>query len=205
MKNDVRIDTDLIHPWLKYKMTNLIRKCNEQGIGLIITEGFRTVDYQDSLYAQGRTKPGKKVTYAKGSDYQSQHQWGIAFDVAINDSKHLYDVNYLKKVATIAKTCGLAWGGDWKDFKDYPHFYIDKWGSNTNQLKQTYKSFSNFKKTWYANVKRIGGLNIWNKAHNKKKRLVKYGKKVKVYYRKLSWSKVEYSNTVGYMRSKYLK
>lgn len=40
------------------------------------------------MYAQGRTKKGNIVTNAKGSDYSSQHQWGIAFDIALK-----YDVD----------------------------------------------------------------------------------------------------------------
>lgn len=80
----------------------------EKGIYLIITEGFRSKEYQDSLYAKGRTKPGKIVTNAKGSTYSSQHMWGIAFDIAINDSKLLYDTATIKKVAVIAKRSVLA-------------------------------------------------------------------------------------------------
>lgn len=204
-KNDIRIDTTLIHPWLKYKLTKLLEKCNEQGIYLIITEGFRTVEYQDKLYAQGRTTKGSIVTYAKGSDYSSQHQWGIAFDIAINDSNHLYDLNYIQKVAEIAKSIGLGWGGDWTDFKDYPHFYLKKWGSTTTILKVLYRTSDKFKKTWYAKVNRKNGLNIWNKTKKKKKKLVKNGKQVSVFYKHLIWTKVEYDGVVGFMRTKYLK
>lgn len=103
-QNDIRVDLEKMHPWLVYKLKLLLKHCNENGIYLIITEGFRTKEYQDSLYAKGRTKPGKVVTNAKGSTYSSQHMWGIAFDIAINDSKLLYDNGTIKKVAKIAKS-----------------------------------------------------------------------------------------------------
>ncbi|MEE0293756.1 MAG: M15 family metallopeptidase, partial [Eubacterium sp.] len=85
MGHDIRIDRSKLHPWLNYKLTLLLNQCEKKGIYLIITQGFRSKAEQDSLYAQGRTKPGNIVTNAKGNDYSSQHQWGIAFDIAIND------------------------------------------------------------------------------------------------------------------------
>lgn len=207
--NDIRIDRKKIHPWLSYKIDLLLKKCNKQGIYLIITEGFRTVEYQDKLYAQGRTTQGKIVTNAKGKDYQSQHQWGIAFDIAINDTKLLYDVATLKKVAKIAKAkgVGLAWGGDWVSPVDMPHFYLKKWGDTTSKLKSTYKTPDKFRLEWTMTVRGTKkGLNIWNKAKTKvlyKK--VPNGNEVNVMYIKGKYAKVEYLGTVGYMKVKYLK
>ena len=110
-KHDIRIDHSKLHPWLNYKLGLLLEECKGQGIFLIITEGCRTVKRQDELFAQGRTKPGKPVTNAKGSSYASQHQWYIAFDIAINDSKLMWDAKYIQKVANIAKSkaVGLGW------------------------------------------------------------------------------------------------
>ena len=139
-EHDVRIDRTKLHPWLDYKLTVLLKKCAKKKIYLIITEGFRTKKYQDQLYAKGRTKPGKVVTNAKGSTYSSQHMWGIAFDIAIQYKKDLYDINTIKKVAKIAKGIGLGWGGDWKSIVDTPHFYLPKWGSTATELKRTYKT-----------------------------------------------------------------
>ena len=138
--NDIRIDRKKLHPWLNYKLDLLLKKCNKKGIYLIITDGFRTVEHQDKLYAQGRTAKGNIVTNAKGKEYKSQHQWGIAFDIAINDIKLLYDVATLKKVSKIAKSkaVGLAWGGDWGFLVDMPHFYLPKWGDTTSKLKKEY-------------------------------------------------------------------
>lgn len=207
--NDIRIDRNKVHPWLNYKLGLLLKKCNKKGIYLIITEGYRTVKYQDKLYAQGRTIKGKIVTYAKGKDCQSQHQWGIAFDIAINDSKLLYDVDMLKKVAKIAKSkyVGLAWGGDWVSPVDMPHFYLPKWGDTTNKLKAKYGTPDKFRLYWTRTVKGTKhGLNIWNKTHTKvlfKK--VPNGNEVNVMYIKGKYAKVEYLGTVGYMKVKYLK
>lgn len=152
--HDIRIDRTKLHPWLNYKLTLLLKQCAKKRIYLIITQGFRSKAQQDELYAQGRTKKGNIVTNAKGSDYSSQHQWGIAFDIAINDKKLLYDEATIRKVAKIAKSkkVGLAWGGDWVSPVDTPHFYLGKWGDTPAKLKSTYGTFKKFKKTWTKEV-----------------------------------------------------
>ena len=183
-----------------------MKKCEKQGIYLIITEGFRSKEYQDSLYAQGRTKPGKIVTNAKGSTWSSQHMWGIAFDIAINDSKLLYDAATIRKVAVIAKGIGLGWGGDWKSIVDTPHFYLPEWGSTTTRLKALYGTPDKFRKTWKKTVKREKGALLW-KASSKKTgthgRIPK-GAVVEVLYSKAWYTKVRYKNKVGYVNKKFV-
>lgn len=209
-KHDVRIDRTKLHPWLNYKLGLLLKQCAKKGIYLIITEGFRSKEYQDKLYAKGRTKPGNIVTNAKGSDYSSQHQWGIAFDIAINDSKLLYNEATIKKVAKIAKSnkVGLAWGGDWTSPVDIPHFYLDKWGDTPSKLKKKYGVFDNFKKTWTKKVSGANDKGIRIFAKNKivvLKKGLKNGTKVNVMYVKGNYAKVEYKGTVGFCKVKYLK
>lgn len=181
-QHDVRIDRTKLHPWLDYKLGILLEKCAKKGIYLIITQGFRSKEAQDALYEQGRTKPGRKVTNAKGSDYSSQHQWGIAFDIAINDIGLLYDVATIKKVAKIAKTksVGLSWGGDWTSPVDIPHFYLGEWGDTPLYLKKKYRDYDTFRKSWTAKVSNGKGLRIWNRTKTRAIRKVPNGKKVEV-------------------------
>ena len=207
-EHDIRIDRTKLHPWLNYKLSLLLEKCAKKGIYLIITEGFRTKEYQDKLYAKGRTAPGKVVTNAKGSTYSSQHMWGIAFDIAINDSKLLYDTATIKRVAVIAKKIGLGWGGDWKSIVDTPHFYLKKWGSTTAELRQQYGTPDMFKKSWTKRVSRKKGVFVWkhaSKVGGYHKR-VPAGTKVKVMFEKSWYAKVLLANgKVGYMNKMYLK
>ena len=205
-KHDVRIDRTKLHPWLDYRLGILSKKCAKKGLYLIITEGFRSKEYQDSLYAKGRTKPGKIVTNAKGSTYSSQHMWGIAFDIAINDSKLLYDTATIKKVAVIAKKIGLGWGGDWTSIVDTPHFYLTKWGSTTSQLKSLYATPDAFKKTWKKKVRREKGLLLW-KAKSKltgSYLRISNGATVEVLYTKGWYTKVRYKGKVGYVNKKFV-
>lgn len=112
-----------LNPVVKKKAEQLIELAYNQGIAIIITQGYRSIEEQNELYAQGRTKPGNIVTNAKGG--HSFHNYGVAIDYALlsDDGKTvLWTVNdKWRKVANIGKSLGFAWGGDWTSFKDYPH------------------------------------------------------------------------------------
>lgn len=151
-------DITALHPRLQEKLTLLREECKKHGINILFSECLRTIAEQDALYAQGRTVPGNIVTNAKGSTYSSQHQWGVAADFyldqdidgdgdkkddAFNNSTGLFE-----RVGQIAKSIGLAWGGDWTSFKDRPHVYLPDWGSTTAKLKQQYGTPANFMGTW---------------------------------------------------------
>lgn len=128
MKNS-RALSDL-HPKVAALAEELKARCAVEGIHIIITATLRDVEYQNELYAQGRTKPGKIVTNAKGG--LSFHNYGVAFDVVpLKDNMTaMYETSgefgkVWAKVGTIGESIGLEWGGNWK-FKDMPHFqYIE--------------------------------------------------------------------------------
>jgi peptidoglycan L-alanyl-D-glutamate endopeptidase CwlK len=117
---------DDLHPYVKYLAEELIRYCNNAGIDIIVISTYRDIESQNSLYAQGRTKPGNKVTNAKGG--QSFHNWQVAFDVVpLKAGKPIWDTSgpNAKVWQTIGKLgvdLGLEWAGNWKTFKEFPHF-----------------------------------------------------------------------------------
>jgi peptidoglycan LD-endopeptidase CwlK len=115
-----------VHPTLKAKAIELIKRAHAQGIYVLITQGYRSIAEQNELYAQGRTKPGKIVTNARGG--YSYHNFGLAFDIVIQnaDGSLCWSVadKRWKTVGAIGKSLGLEWGGDWRDFPDYPHFQL---------------------------------------------------------------------------------
>jgi len=88
--------------------------------------GLRTWEEQDALYAKGRTKPGEKVTKARGGE--SWHNFGLAVDLVEDGDPNkagiqwswANNLDYLK-IGKFAEQCNLEWGGFWKSFKDYPH------------------------------------------------------------------------------------
>jgi peptidoglycan L-alanyl-D-glutamate endopeptidase CwlK len=67
-----------LHPSVREEVTKVIEECDNALTGrakIRVTQGLRTFEEQDALYAQGRTKPGKKVTNAKAG--QSIHNYGF--------------------------------------------------------------------------------------------------------------------------------
>ncbi len=96
---------------------------SEEKSQLRITDALRTFEEQDEIYAQGRTKPGPVVTFAKGGE--SFHNYGLAFDaVEMVGGKVSYS-RFNNRTTTIAKNLGFEWGGDWPSPKtDNPHFQM---------------------------------------------------------------------------------
>lgn len=111
-------------PELKAKVEIFLEKTKDiDGWQTFVTEGFRSAARQNWLYAQGRTRPGKIVTYAKAG--QSDHGSGRAVDIAFKRGKQAsWSPALYAKVVPIAKEIGLKWGGEFPGFKDMPHFYI---------------------------------------------------------------------------------
>jgi peptidoglycan LD-endopeptidase CwlK len=115
-----------VHPTVREKAIELIKRAHAQGINVLITQGLRTIAEQNELYAQGRTKPSKIVTNAKGG--YSYHNFGLAFDIVIQNADGSLCWNTGDKrwqtVGAIGKSLGLEWGGEWRKFPDYPHFQL---------------------------------------------------------------------------------
>lgn len=111
----------------------LIAEARERGIDCRIVSGTRTADEQNALYAQGRTKPGPKVTNARAGF--SNHNFGIAFDVGIFEGKRYLEESPLYKVVgSIGQSLGLDWGGNWKTIEDEPHFQLrPKWAAKLSE------------------------------------------------------------------------
>ncbi len=101
----------------------LVQKAAQNGIQIKIISGLRSYSEQDELYAQGRTKPGVKVTNARGG--YSNHNFGIAFDIGVFEGKkYLPESAKYKVVGVLGMDLGLEWGGNWKTIVDEPHFQL---------------------------------------------------------------------------------
>lgn len=71
---------DLLAPKVRRLALEALKECQDFGYNVHIFETWRSLDRQESLYAQGRTKPGKVVTRAVPG--KSFHLYGLAFDWA---------------------------------------------------------------------------------------------------------------------------
>jgi peptidoglycan LD-endopeptidase CwlK len=69
---------DDLHPVVAKKCREFIAACAKEGITVRISSTYRDHARQAALFAQGRTRKGKIVTYARPGD--SWHNWRMAFD-----------------------------------------------------------------------------------------------------------------------------
>ena len=128
------------HPKIKDELFALYTQCNNLlpvGVRLRFAYVFRSPAEQHALFMQ---RP--KVTNA--DSWQSIHNYGLAFDIVL-----LYDKNgdgsfelaswdndeHWQTVVKFFKSKGYEWGGDWKKFKDAPHFQ-KTFGFDWKVLKQ---------------------------------------------------------------------
>ncbi len=118
---------------LQRGITEFLKRCEAQGLNVCVTQTFRDYEYQDWLYAQGRTREGSIVTNAQGG--YSNHNFGIAFDICKNVKGAEYnDLSFFEKCGAIWTEMGGTWGGNFKSFVDRPHFEFTN-GLSTSELR----------------------------------------------------------------------
>ena len=119
--------------------------CRKNGLDIFITETYRSQKRQNELWEQGRSKPGKIVTWTMHSRHTDRRAW----DIACNGS-NLYDRATLKKAGRIAEKLGITWGGTWTT-PDMPHFEItDNWKAPKEEEEMTQEQFNKFMDNWLA-------------------------------------------------------
>jgi peptidoglycan L-alanyl-D-glutamate endopeptidase CwlK len=128
---------DLLPP-VRERAQALLTRSAEAGIDLLVTSTYRDMESQAALYAQGRTRPGARVTNAKPG--QSFHNWRIALDVVpLRQGKPVWgttgeDGRLWQRIGEIGEACGLEWAGRWKKFREFPHFQFTA-GLSIEQLR----------------------------------------------------------------------
>ena len=115
-----------VHP----DLVKIINKAAEiTDLAFVVTEGLRTVARQKQLVAAGASKTMK-----------SRHITGHAVDLAVwidgdkdggvDAGEIRWDWPLYKKLSDIVKKAAaevkvpIEWGGDWRTFKDGPHFQL---------------------------------------------------------------------------------
>jgi peptidoglycan LD-endopeptidase CwlK len=124
-----------LHPAMRGRAEALLARSEQAGVPLVVTFTLRSLAEQDSLYAQGRTAPGSRVTNARAG--YSFHNFGLAIDIVPRclltlprwgdtPENAVKAAAIWQKVGSIGRTLGLRWGGDFTTLKDRPHF---EWSS----------------------------------------------------------------------------
>jgi len=123
----------LLHPKLREEAKRLYIEASKALKGrasIRIVQGYRTFAEQAALYAQGRTKPGAKVTNANAGS--SFHNYGLAIDfcLLIDGITVSWDIAKdfdgdgaadWREVVKVFEDAGWKWGGKFSTIRDYPH------------------------------------------------------------------------------------
>lgn len=104
-------------------LARVIRRADEMAlVPFVVTEGLRTLDRQRKLVQLGFS-----------TTMRSRHLTGHAVDLAVLlDGKVRWDWPAYYKLAGVVKAAAqelsipIVWGGDWKTFKDGPHFELER-------------------------------------------------------------------------------
>lgn len=140
-------DIGELHIVLQRAYKELIKRMDKIGYNNVsVSSTYRSNDYQDYLYAQGRTREGSIVTNAKGGE--SIHNYRLAFDIYKNIKGGEYsDNNFFIKAGKIWEEMGGVWGGSWSNFPDKPHFEFTN-GLTVKQLQQGKQVGKDVKMLW---------------------------------------------------------
>lgn len=126
-----------VHP----KLVRVVRRAAEMACAeedFMVIEGVRTLARQKELYAQGRTKPGKIVTWTlKSNHFKHADGFGHAVDlvpypVDWNDIKRFNRLAEIMFDAAEREGVRIRWGADWdmdgnpreRGESDSPHFEL---------------------------------------------------------------------------------
>lgn len=130
----------LLHPKVRNEAQEIYKEiCNRltRKSHCRFSSTLRTFKEQQAIYDQGRTKPGKIVSNARPGT--SFHNYGLAIDIVLlidKDDDGYYETaswdtagDYDKdgkadwlEVVQVFKEFGWVWGGDFRSFRDFPHF-----------------------------------------------------------------------------------
>lgn len=115
-----------VHP----KLVAVVRRAlelveaSETHLGFIVTEGVRTPERQKLLLDAGASRTLNSRHLLKGG-------YGHAVDIAATlGGKVAWDWPLYTKLSTYFKAAAkeldvpLTWGGDWKSFRDGPHYEV---------------------------------------------------------------------------------
>lgn len=121
MTLDARAEKALsgIHP----DLVRIIRRASETTpVQFTVTEGLRTMERQRRLVATGASRTLK-----------SRHLTGHAVDLAAKvDGRVRWDWPLYARLARAVKAAAaelglpIIWGGDWRSFRDGPHFELPR-------------------------------------------------------------------------------
>lgn len=134
-----------LHPTLQRGCNELLRRCKELNLPILITQTYRDNEYQDLLFNK---RP--KITNARGG--QSMHNYRLAFDFCKNvKGQEFSDRNFFNQAGKIWTDMGGEWGGNWKSFPDAPHCQFTNGYKDSDIFNKKYVMPIDTKMKWELN------------------------------------------------------
>lgn len=128
MKLSANDELDLVkvHPDMVRVVRRLAKDWVDPAGGFIITCGMRTLAEQKKLVAAGASKTMKsRHLPGKGNGLSHAVDFAVTLEGKIRWDWPLYSALAKKvKAAAVSENVPIEWGGDWKSFKDGPHFQL---------------------------------------------------------------------------------
>jgi hypothetical protein len=113
-----------MNPQLAIKVRGVLSALGQRGFQPKVFYGWRSVDVQAHLYAQGKSK-------VRFSFHNAQKPDGTPYAYAadIIDQRYAWtpqaeSSGFWKALGEEAKRQGLVWGGDWSSFRDWAHVQL---------------------------------------------------------------------------------
>jgi peptidoglycan L-alanyl-D-glutamate endopeptidase CwlK len=129
---------DSLEPEFRQRVENFLNSPEAQAKGVRLREARRSPLTQLAYFTKGRAPDVgfihhmfKKAGFSDGAwdpyiqntqTIGSKHFLGQAIDIEDGGKGE----SFYREIAPIAKKYGLAWGGDWQGFEDYPHFEMPR-------------------------------------------------------------------------------
>lgn len=113
-----------LHPKLLTRLEKLEVILRMVGHPIFLTEGWRSDERQEYLYAIGRTIHPERRTVTDARAGQSKHNHGLAADYAFQTKPHWAETHPWDYFGATARLLGLEWGGDWPS-ADRPHVHLN--------------------------------------------------------------------------------
>ncbi|WP_287814546.1 M15 family metallopeptidase [Achromobacter sp.] len=116
---------DGVHPRLVEIVKLAIQRTT---VDFTVVEGVRTAERQRELVAQGASQTQNSL------HLKQQDGFGHAVDLAplVGGAIPWNDWEQFRRLADVVKACAaglgtpVEWGGDWKSFRDGPHFQLPR-------------------------------------------------------------------------------
>ena len=101
----------------------------------VVTEGLRTLDRQKELVRIGASKTLKSRHLKQADGYGHAFDFYAMVDTNSDGKISFEEMSSVRLMLSIAdaiktaakeKNVAITYGGDWRKFKDYPHFELDR-------------------------------------------------------------------------------